>query len=158
MAGDDRSRFCSQCRKNVYNLSAMTHDEAQTLIRAKEGKVCIRYYLRPDGKIMTSDCPMAMRIRSAWRLLAGSVASVLGFVLWGGMFGSRMGVLRIDYIRNTSERSASRLSDIERERKLVSGDDAKKLVEERSQLIDGLKMDLEWLSDNRDELLTSSED
>lgn len=37
MTGDDRSRFCGQCRKHVYNLSAMTADQAVSLIREKEG-------------------------------------------------------------------------------------------------------------------------
>lgn len=35
MVGDDRSRFCGSCRKNVYNLSVMTAAEAATLIREK---------------------------------------------------------------------------------------------------------------------------
>src|SRR5690348_11198318 len=30
MNGDDRVRFCGLCEKNVYNLSAMTRDEAET--------------------------------------------------------------------------------------------------------------------------------
>ena len=29
MPGDSRTRFCASCAKNVYNLSAMSRDEAQ---------------------------------------------------------------------------------------------------------------------------------
>ena len=46
MSGDDKSRFCGQCSKNVYNLSAMTAGEAQNLIEEHEGTMCVRYYKR----------------------------------------------------------------------------------------------------------------
>lgn len=61
MKGDDQARFCSQCNKNVYNLSAMTTQQAESLIRAKEGDVCVRYYERADGTVMTADCPVGVR-------------------------------------------------------------------------------------------------
>ena len=31
MTGDDRARHCGRCKLTVYNLSAMTHDEAEQL-------------------------------------------------------------------------------------------------------------------------------
>ena len=56
MSGDDRTRHCGDCRKNVYNLSDMTRDEAEALIVAKEGKLCVRYFQRHDGTILLADC------------------------------------------------------------------------------------------------------
>src|SRR5262245_18296403 len=56
MIGDDRVRHCGACDKQVYNLSEMTRDEAQALIVAREGRLCIRYYQRKDGTILTADC------------------------------------------------------------------------------------------------------
>src|SRR5690242_16906019 len=44
MQGDDRARHCLRCDQNVYNLSDMTREEAEALILAKEGKLCVRYY------------------------------------------------------------------------------------------------------------------
>src|SRR5688572_30553490 len=49
MSGDERVRACADCNKNVYNLSSMTRDEAEALIVAKEGRLCVRYYQRNDG-------------------------------------------------------------------------------------------------------------
>ncbi len=56
MHGDDRTRFCDQCALTVYNLAAMTKEEAGQLIRAKEGRLCARIFRRTDGTILTSDC------------------------------------------------------------------------------------------------------
>lgn len=61
MEGDDRSRFCRTCSKNVYNLSAMTTDEAEALVREKEGELCVRFYQRRDGTALTSNCPVGFR-------------------------------------------------------------------------------------------------
>ena len=65
MRGNDRSRFCSQCRKHVHNISGMTRDEAVSLIQGAVGEVCVRFYRRPDGTVMTKDCgyPISLRQR-----------------------------------------------------------------------------------------------
>jgi len=61
MTGDEQVRFCGKCSKNVYNISAMTTQQAELLIREKEGDLCIRYYQRADGTVMTADCPVGGR-------------------------------------------------------------------------------------------------
>jgi TonB family protein len=61
MYGNDRVRFCNQCRLNVYNLSAMTRWEAEDLIRNTEGQLCVRFYRRADGTILTQNCPTRLR-------------------------------------------------------------------------------------------------
>lgn len=85
MQGDDRVRFCGQCEKNVYNISAMTHAEAEDLIREKEGKLCVRFYQRTDGTVLTADCPWGRRRRRRRHIvmMAGAAAGLLvaaGFV------------------------------------------------------------------------------
>jgi hypothetical protein len=83
MLGDDKVRFCNICSKNVYNLSSMTKDEAQTLIMNHQGKLCGLLYLRKDGSVMTSDCSVGFgEIR---RLLIKRVVAVAGvtFALFG---------------------------------------------------------------------------
>ncbi len=80
MVGDDRVRFCRHCEKNVYNLSAMPRDEAEALLAAREGKMCVRLYKREDGTVMTSDCPVGVKRRRRRRAVAG--------VLGGGMMAA----------------------------------------------------------------------
>jgi hypothetical protein len=50
MSGDDRVRFCGQCEQRVYNLSAMTAEQAQTLVEEREGRVCIRFTGGPTAR------------------------------------------------------------------------------------------------------------
>jgi len=61
MQGDAQVRFCGGCRKSVYNLSEMTHDEAQALVNRLEGRLCVRFYARADGTLLTQDCPVGLR-------------------------------------------------------------------------------------------------
>lgn len=62
MVGDERVRFCLSCEKNVYNLSAMPAVEAERLLREKlGGELCVRFFQRADGTILTEDCPVGVR-------------------------------------------------------------------------------------------------
>ena len=61
MLGGDRVRFCRSCEKNVYNLSEMTRDEAENLLQTHEGGLCVHFYRRSDGTIMTQNCPVGLR-------------------------------------------------------------------------------------------------
>ena len=58
MYGDDRKRFCGDCKLNVYNLSGMSREEAEALIMNAEGRLCVRFYKRRDGSVITGDCPV----------------------------------------------------------------------------------------------------
>jgi hypothetical protein len=60
MTGDEQSRFCGSCAKNVYDFSAMTRAEAQQLLLEKEGHLCVRLHRRADGTVITSDCPVGI--------------------------------------------------------------------------------------------------
>jgi hypothetical protein len=61
MSGDERVRFCGDCKKHVYNIAEMTRKEAEHLIQASEGKACLRLFRRADGTVITDDCPRAFR-------------------------------------------------------------------------------------------------
>ena len=39
MIGSERVRFCGQCSLNVYNLSAMSRSDAESLIARNEGRL-----------------------------------------------------------------------------------------------------------------------
>ena len=85
MTGDERARFCDSCAKNVYDISQMTREEAHQLIAAKEGHVCVRLYRRPDGTVITSDCPVGKRevMKPMWWTVAGFVALMAsGAAVW----------------------------------------------------------------------------
>ncbi|MBY0451311.1 MAG: hypothetical protein K2X01_11875 [Cyanobacteria bacterium] len=73
MTGDDRVRFCNSCQLNVYHLSGMTRLEAEMLIQEKEGKLCVRYYRRADGTILTKDCPLGLSIRYSKKIQAPKI-------------------------------------------------------------------------------------
>lgn len=75
MIGDERARFCGRCKLNVYNLSGMTEAQANALIEQREGKICVRYYQRPDGTVLTQDCPV--RFRTLRRRLALAIGALL---------------------------------------------------------------------------------
>jgi hypothetical protein len=78
MTGDDKVRFCSQCQKNVYNISKMTSVEAESLIKEKEGNLCARIFKRIDGTVLTQDCPVGVeKIRARARVMRQAVATFL---------------------------------------------------------------------------------
>jgi hypothetical protein len=90
MFGNDRKRFCGDCKLNVYNLSDMTRDEAERLILNSEGRLCVRFFRRADGTILTKNCPVgwaavkqrASRVATAvFSVIAGLFTGVLGFNL-----------------------------------------------------------------------------
>jgi len=73
----DRVRACAKCEKNVYNLSAMTRDEAEGLIRARNGNLCVRYFQRFDGTILLADCEVGRKGKRNRRLAAAGIAASL---------------------------------------------------------------------------------
>lgn len=77
MTGDDRVRFCGECKKSVYNLSSMARDEAEALLRDGSGNLCVRLYQRTDGTVMTNDCPVGKKRKRVRRLIAAGVGGTL---------------------------------------------------------------------------------
>jgi hypothetical protein len=95
MHGDDRVRFCSQCQLNVYNISEMTREDAKSLIEQHAGRLCVRFYRRKDGTLITRDCPVGLRaVRRRLMVMAASVAaltiSLVSVVTFGRMRMDRM--------------------------------------------------------------------
>lgn len=86
MKGDERARHCGQCDKTVFDLSAITAAEAETLLREHGASMCARFYRRADGTVMTSDCGVgaARARRRGWALAAG-VSVLVGVGITGGL-------------------------------------------------------------------------
>lgn len=85
MVGDERTRFCGGCKKDVHNISALDSAEAEALLREKSGQLCVRYFQRADGTVMTQDCPDGVR-RKKTRKLAVLAAGTFG--LTASAFGA----------------------------------------------------------------------
>jgi hypothetical protein len=91
MIGNERVRFCSQCSLNVFNLSSMNRSEAESLIARTEGRLCVRFYRRSDGSIITKDCPVGLRaIRRRLSYAAKAISSaVIGLLAGLGVYGAK---------------------------------------------------------------------
>jgi hypothetical protein len=97
MTGDDRVRHCGQCAKNVYNLSGMTRDEAEALLRERNGDLCVRYYERQDGTILLADCTVGRGNRSHHRWIAAGAAGLISAGLAAAVVANHLGhVDRVD--------------------------------------------------------------
>ncbi|MFG0328358.1 MAG: hypothetical protein ACF8PN_00530 [Phycisphaerales bacterium] len=84
---DARVRHCGECDLDVYNLAAMTRDEAEAFLRERlgRGRVCAGIYRRADGTIMTRDCPAGLAAlrrsaRWAWGRTIAALVAVVGLV------------------------------------------------------------------------------
>lgn len=85
MTGSESIRYCGSCRLKVYNISALTRIEAETVLSHAEGRTCVRIYRRSDGTILTADCLVGkrtMRRRLIDRIR--TVAAALLALLAGG--------------------------------------------------------------------------
>ena len=88
MDGDDRVRRCSLCNLNVYNLSALPEAEALQLVREQEGRLCVRFFRRADGKLITRDCPVGLRaVRRKAAALWAKATALCGAMFFGGVLG-----------------------------------------------------------------------
>src|SRR3954464_322444 len=56
MTGDDTVRHCRECHLDVFDLSAMTREQAERTVADHAGHVCVRFWKRPDGTVITQDC------------------------------------------------------------------------------------------------------
>ena len=112
MYGDDRKRFCSDCKLNVYNLSGMSRDEAEALIMKAEGRLCVRFYKRRDGSVITQDCPVGWaKVRQRVRIYATAAFSLVMALLSGvfivSLFSKQkttLGELKIPFATPTPQR------------------------------------------------------
>lgn len=77
MIGNERKRFCAECSKDVFNLSAMTGAEAEALLTEKNN-LCVRLFRRTDGTVLTADCPVGVSRRR--RRYVGLTALALGIL------------------------------------------------------------------------------
>ena len=76
MVGDERTRRCTRCERDVYNLSGFTRGEAEALLSQSGEAPCVRFYRRTDGTIMTGDCVQGSHRKLVLKVLAASACAV----------------------------------------------------------------------------------
>lgn len=84
--GDSRTRHCDKCNLNVHNLSGMTAQDAEALLRSalnedgtKKHRLCTGFYRRADGTILTADCPVGLAaVRARTHRAIARVAAAIG--------------------------------------------------------------------------------
>ena len=91
MTGDDRVRFCDECKLQVYNIGEMTRAEAEALIVKTEGRLCARIYRRADGTVITRDCPVGLRAIRRRVTKSATAAFVAVMALAASVFGQKPG-------------------------------------------------------------------
>ncbi len=83
MVGNEVVRHCGKCHREVHDLSRMTRAEIEALLGVESPLPCVRLRRRPDGRVVTADCPVE----------APSVAArALRTVTAGVLFGASAGV------------------------------------------------------------------
>lgn len=87
MEGDECKRFCQQCSLHVYDISEMTTQEAEQFLTGEVAgeRKCIRMHRRSDGRLITKDCPVGIRLLRQ-RILRGILrasAACLAFLASG---------------------------------------------------------------------------
>ena len=89
MVGDATTRFCCTCSKNVYDLTAMHPDEAESFLAhhldSGEALPCARIYKRRDGRVLTSECQPGQNRRHLRRLGKALAVAATGAVLAAGV-------------------------------------------------------------------------
>ena len=63
MHGNAQQRFCTQCQKSVFNLSAMSEESARTIVN--QGGVCVRYRADPKTGTIHHQAPTRFAVRLA---------------------------------------------------------------------------------------------
>ena len=96
MEGDDKVRFCGECRLHVFNLSAMDLEEAAERVAQASDRLCVRFFRRHDGTVLTRDCPVGAerRQRSRRALFRAASVAAAGTGLVGVLFQQAVAVKR----------------------------------------------------------------
>lgn len=77
MKGNDEIRLCSGCNKNVYNISAISKMEAESILSAPT-LPCIQLFRQDDGVIVTDERPRLVRL--FWSYGKSAVSAMLSLI------------------------------------------------------------------------------
>lgn len=124
MEGDDKVRYCGQCRLNVFNAAAMTDEEVlDAMVRVTQGKrVCMRMYRRADGTVLTKNCPVGFKqLQERVRKVAGWLAGGLSLLLSSPAAAQSSGSANANAKPNSATRDKQRTNQKPRWHSLIQG-------------------------------------
>jgi hypothetical protein len=88
MQGNETSRYCDHCQKQVYNLSALPADEAERLVCNSAGSLCVRFARDPvTNAVLTLEyAPQKQYSRRRAFATIAALATAFGSVAaWAGI-------------------------------------------------------------------------
>ncbi|MBS2030519.1 MAG: hypothetical protein JST54_21635 [Deltaproteobacteria bacterium] len=78
MSGSACARTCSLCRLRVLEVDGLSRPQVQALV----GRERPQFFVREDGTLLLSDCPLGRSVRERQRRRRGSiVAALIGVIL-----------------------------------------------------------------------------
>jgi hypothetical protein len=81
MVGDARVRHCGACDREVYDLTAMSADEVEAFVEARQHDLpCVRLHARPDGRYQDGPCAPAERRHLTRAALAAAGLGLSGLL------------------------------------------------------------------------------
>ncbi len=84
MAGNEKTRFCDVCQKNVHNLSMMNAEERRTLLANTGESPCVAYFKHVNGTpIDVTALPEANPLKRKLTQAALMTASAMGLASIG---------------------------------------------------------------------------
>ncbi len=86
LVGNDRVRYCGDCKLNVYNLTAMKPAEIDALVRRTSGRLCGQLYVRPDRTATLRDCATGragVLRRRIWKVASAFLVLAFGLAFRG---------------------------------------------------------------------------
>jgi len=131
MEGDEKVRFCGGCQRHVFNLSAMDVEEAGARMAEHADGICVRFYRRNDGTLLTQDCPVGLERKQRRRRLVPptpvevaamvAICGVLGAILFP-VFSPVTGEVARPLTRQVLKHRAVVSGDLERLRSMIEAD------------------------------------
>lgn len=97
MEGDGGVRHCAECDRKVYNLSAMSADDALRFLQGEGAQECVQLMYRVDGTVVTAD-ELATRDNrggSLWRRIAAAAMTIVTFGLLQGCNADKTAETRV---------------------------------------------------------------
>ncbi|MBK8269234.1 MAG: NADAR family protein [Planctomycetes bacterium] len=106
----------------------MTREEATRLVFETEGRVCVRFFRRKDGRIITDDCPRALAaVRKRLRRWAAVISGLFGGIIAtstacvGAICGPEKRAEFIEHKRQTTTQPAlAKISEFQGEHRFLS--------------------------------------
>lgn len=110
MTGSEQIRYCTECNKYVYNLSAMTRRDAEELVATRRSQMCTRMTRDLNGGTITVDSlpPVRLLGRRPGPIASTVVSTILSIAPGVGAISQSPQASSHVYSQNESARKASR--------------------------------------------------